>query len=571
MNREARRGLKAQFGFATQKGRRPDNQDYVGACTGNAARGIAAVVADGVGGHKGGREAAETAVRSFLDAYYALPETLGVQRAASRALDAVNQWIHAQGHADPNLTGMSCTFSCLILSRRSGHILHVGDSRIYRLSGGRLDCLTTDHVAGRGELSHVLQRAVGFEASVKVDHSAIGLRQHDRFLLCSDGVHGSLSQARMRSLLDARGAPEDSAREIVEAALAAGSSDNATALVADILELPPADQDELSHVFEALPIPPLPEPGDVVDGFRLGEVISDGRYSRLFHAIALDAGRPLALKFPHPRVASENSYRLAFTREAWVAAQVRSPFIGEILELPPGRQTRLYSVMPFYEGLTLEQRLKRSPISLTEGVAIAVKMARAIDLLHRAGIIHRDIKPDNVILTEDGGLRLIDLGVARAPRIEDFPPADIPGTPSYMAPELFQGQPGAEASDLYALGVTLYRMFSGAYPYGEIEPFMTPRFGKYAALSRARPDLPVWLDAAIARAVAVDPQQRYGDVIEFAHELEQGAALGNPRMAPTRSFYQRNPLRFWQIAALVLALLLLTLLIRDFGGLGLRK
>ena len=255
-----------------------------------------------------------------------------------------------------------------------------------------------------------------------------------------------------------------------------------------------------------LPILELPSSGETIDDFVLEEMLSDGRYSRLFVAIDKRQSRKLVLKFPHPRVASEGSYRLAFVREAWVAARVRSLWIGEIIEVPAGRQTRLYSVMPLYEGETLEQRLNRSPqLSLSEGIGIATKLARAVATLHRAGIIHRDIKPDNVILLAGGGLRLVDLGVARVPLLEDFPAQDIPGTPSYMAPELFAGRAGDEFSDLYALGVTVYRMFTAAYPYGEIEPFSRPRFGKPVALSRYRPDLPAWLDAVIGKALAVDP------------------------------------------------------------------
>ncbi|TJW92907.1 bifunctional protein-serine/threonine kinase/phosphatase, partial [Neisseria gonorrhoeae] len=153
----------------------------------------------------------------------------------------------------------------------------------------------------------------------------------------------------------------ESARRIVEAGLAAGSSDNTTALVLDIVDLPPADRDDLTHAIATLPILDLPDSGDTVDDFALSDVLSDGRYSRLFKATDKRAGRDVVLKFPHPRVASEGSYRLAFVREAWVAARVRSLWIGEIIEVPAERQTRLYSAMPLYEGETLEQRLKRAP------------------------------------------------------------------------------------------------------------------------------------------------------------------------------------------------------------------
>ena len=167
-------------------------------------------------------------------------------------------------------------------------------------------------------------------------------------------------------------------------------------------------------------------------------------------------------------------------------------------------------------------------------------------------MIHRDIKPDNVILLKDGGLRLIDLGVARVPELEDFPSQDNPGTPSYMAPELFDGAPGDEATDLYALGVTVYRMFTGRYPYGEVEPFQRPKFRRYMPLSQARPDLPAWLDAAVARALAVQPANRQGDVLEFAYDIESGANWTAPAAQP-KPLYQRNPLIFWQVLSAALA------------------
>ena len=520
-------------------------------------------MADGVGGHKGGREAAETAVRGFIEAYYAMPETLGVARAAGRALESINGWIAAQGRVDSKLAGMATTFSALVFSRRTAFLAHVGDSRAYRLRDADLEQLTNDHVLGRGERAHVLLRAVGLEDALRVDHASHALRLHDRFLLCSDGVHGFLRGERIREFLAERVSPREAAEKLVAAALQAGGDDNATALVADIIDLPPADKVALSRAVADLPIEELPDPGAVVDDYRLEQAISDGRYSRLLRATDLRDGQPRVLKFPHPRVAADASYRRAFVNEAWVAARVRSPFVGEIVEAEEGRRTRLYSVMPFYDGETLEARLKRAPrIELEEGISIATRLARAVAALHRAGIIHRDIKPENVILLADGGLRLVDLGVCRAPRLDDFCAEDIPGTPSYMAPELFTGAVGDEASDLYALGVTLYRMFTRDYPYGEIEPFSKPRFGRPRPLIVKRPDLPAWLDAAISRAVAVDPRDRFGDVLEFSFELENAAHRGGAPVPARKPLYARNPLLFWKSVSLVLLLLLFLALIR---------
>ncbi len=554
--------LRVEAGFASEKGKRPDNQDYVAICFGprgaGALPGVVAAVADGVGGHKGGRAAAETAVRAFIEGYYAQPETLGVIRAGARALEAANGWIAAQARVDPALEGMATTFSALIFSRRAAFVLHVGDTRAYRLDTGGLEQLTKDHTLGRGEFAHALRRAVGFEDALLFDHASHGLAVHDRFLLCSDGVHGALSHADLRELLRERLSPQETSTKIIEAALGAGSSDNVTALVVDVVDLPPADERALSRAIASLPIRDLPDVGETVDGFRLDAVLSQGRYSLLMRATDVQNNKTLALKFPHPRVADDATYRLAFVNEAWVAAQVRSPFIGEIVELAPERQTQLYSAMPFYDGETLELRLRREPkVALAEGVSIATRLSRAIATLHRSGIIHRDVKPDNIILLRDGGLRLVDLGVCRAPHMDDFAQQDIPGTPSFMAPELFGGEAGDESSDLYALGVTIYRMFANAYPYGEIEPFSKPRFGKPVPLGAKRPDLPAWLDAAILKAVAVERRDRFGDVLEFAFELENGAARAEPFAPRKKSLYERNPLAFWQVSCLLLVVLLI--------------
>jgi serine/threonine protein phosphatase PrpC len=563
--------LQTRIGFSSECGKRHANEDFAAARTeeisGRAVQDMLAVIADGLGGGPGGRLAAETSVRGFIDAYYSLPETLGIDRLAGRALAAMNRWVFSQGRQDPNLHKMATTFSALILRGRNAYIVHVGDTRIYRVREHRLQRLTQDHIHTHPDLKHVLYRAVGLESDVRADYAVHALRQHDRFLLCSDGVHSVLSDERIRLILEERAAPEDGVQHLIESALQAGSQDNVTALIVDVIGIPTADRTSLETTAASLPIRDLPETGHFIDGFRLVEIISDGRYSRLFRAEDAQEPREVILKFPHPRITTEENYRRAFVREAWVAAQVRNPWVTEVIELSPGRQTCLYSVMPFYAGESLEQRLLRgTPVRLDEGVEVGIKLAKAVYALNRLRIIHRDIKPENVILTPGGkvrepGLKLLDLGVARLPEMDVSSEEEIPGTPSYMAPELFDGEHGDERSDLYALGVTLYRLFSaGHYPYGEIEAFSHPRFAKRTPLSRYRPDLPAWLDAVLARATAAVPQERYGDSMELAFELENGLAQGARSIVRKTSWYERNPVRFWQAVSALLVLALIVAL-----------
>jgi serine/threonine protein phosphatase PrpC len=566
--RVATAGVKVGIGFVSEAGPREQNEDFAGAVLGwelpEPRRDVVAAIADGIGGAKGGRIAAEMAVRGFLDGFCDLPETMEVRRAAARVLDALNRWIHDQGRHDPALSAMGCTFTALVLRGRAAHVLHVGDTRAYRLSGERLTCLTSDHArddgTGRGNL---LTRALGAEAQVRLDYASATVTPHDRFLLCSDGVHSVLADERIAQILRVRSAPTDTARALVSAALEAGSSDNCTALVIDVVGLPTAEASDIGAAIKQLPLIQPPQVGDTIDGYVLNVLISEGRYTRLFGAVDEVEGGQVALKFPKPQVAAVATYHAAFVREAWVGAHVSSPWLGRVIEQPPGRQTCLYTVMPLYVGELLETRLARRPaLGLEEGRNIAVKLARAVAALHRAGIIHRDIKPDNVILEAGGSLKLIDLGVVRVPGLEDFPPEDVPGTRAYMAPEMVEGEAGNEQTDVHALGVTIFRAFTGEYPYGNADATSPPRRDRPKELTALRPDLPAWLQAVLNRAIAADSADRFRDMMEFAVEMEAGPERQPVPVRREPTLYERYPVRVWQGISALLALALLIALLR---------
>src|SRR5271165_7196097 len=560
---EGNAGVRASVGFASDKGPRKQNEDFAAAVVGadllEPRREVVAAIADGVGGAKGGRVAAETAVRGFLDGFWDLPETMEVRRAAARVVDALNGWIYSLGRQDSELAGMACTFTALVLRGRVAHLVHLGDTRCYRLRRDHLTCLTADHSRERGPgQSRVLTRALGAEAEARLDYAAQPVALHDRFLLCSDGVHGVLTDEIIGEALRERSSPGDTARALVAAALDSGSSDNCTALVLDVVQLPTADSAEVDSAIMRLPLIPTPISGETVDGFVLKAVLSDGRYSRLFGALDEVEGGEAALKFPKPQVAEKPTRHAAFVREAWVGARVNSPWVVHVIELPPGRQTCLYTVMPLYQGELLETRLTRRPaLGLEEGRHIAIGLARGVAALHRAGVIHRDIKPDNVMLEGGGSLKLLDLGVVRVPGLEDAPPTDIPGTQAYMAPEMFDGEPGNEATDIYALGVTMFRAFTGEFPYGNLDAVSAARRDRPKDITALRPDLPAWVQAVLGRAIARDPAQRYRDVMEFALEMEAGPPRAPAPVRRPLTLLERAPVRFWQGVAALLGLALL--------------
>jgi len=564
----AQAGLQVDVGEHTLAGSRPRNEDYAACYLGTGqerlATGVIAALSDGMGGAKGGRIAAELAVRGFIEAALGQPATLGMARIGSRAVDAVNRWIHAIGQTDAQLNGMACTLSALVLCGRRAHVLHVGDSRVYRLRDEKLTLLTRDHTLGAPGTTHALTRAVGAQDILRVDHHADSTRVHDRYLLCSDGVHGVLSQQQIHAALSRRAAPRETAFQLVSEAVVSADADNATAIVVDVLALPTTQYADLELAFADRPLRNPPAVGDIIDDYELTELLGDGPYTRVFRGMDRLESRVVILKFPKPRPGLDEVLRTALLRETWIASHVRSPYVTEAIEPATGRRSCVYGVLPNYSGETLEQRLLRRPLlTLGAGLDIAIMLAKAVAALHRAGIVHRDIKPENVILQPDGSLKLIDLGVARLPRIEDSELANSPGTPSYMAPELFSGADAGEASDIFALGVTVYRLFAGgAYPYGEIPAFSQPRFTRMTPLAKHRPDLPAWLDHILARAVSVDPKARFADAVEFAFELEHGSLRAVPMSVARTPLYQRNPTRFWQVVSTILLIALLISLAR---------
>src|SRR5690606_1475188 len=274
--------------------------------------------------------------------------THGVARNAARAMSAFNAWLHDTASMDARLTQAATTFTAAVLVGREAHVLHVGDTRAYLLHDGELQQLTVDHTLQQPEREHVLLRAIGMEPTLRLDLTRHMLQAHDRLLLCTDGVHGVLRDERLCALLQRRRSPAEDAAAIVEAALDAGSQDNATCAIVDILEVPEPGATELFDQVSALPLVEPPAPGDIIDGFRIHARLADGRYSRLLRATDQDDGGEVVLKYPQAGMAPASTWHHAFVREAWVAARLHSPWIGASLTLAPGRQSCLYSVMPWY-------------------------------------------------------------------------------------------------------------------------------------------------------------------------------------------------------------------------------
>ncbi|TFV86740.1 bifunctional protein-serine/threonine kinase/phosphatase [Oxalobacteraceae bacterium OM1] len=562
--------LTVTVAHASVAGLRPRNEDFVGMVTPRepelSTKGLIAAIADGVSGSEGGREAAEYTVRGLLADYYATPDTWAVTQSLDKVLKSINGWIQQQASTRREMSGMATTLTALVLRGGFYHFAHVGDTRLYLLRGGTLTRLTTDHVWDRPEMQHVLTRAVGLDSRLAIDQGMGELQPRDVFLLASDGVWSALTEYdithTLSTLLQEASDADHVARVLVDAALKAGSRDNSSALVLRVDALPaPSLRDALSSARQ-LPVPPRLSPGQSLDGYEVEAVIHSSRATLLYRVHDLRSQRTLVLKTLQPDHAGDPHEIAAFTHEEWLAKRAVARFFPQVIV--PEHKNFLYYLTTWHEGRTLQAKLDAGGhITAPEAIALGTRLVRAVGALHRRGIIHRDIKPDNVHLGTDDELRLLDLGVARSEtESEDVLAAPQAGTPSFLAPEQFANAPPSRATDVYAVGVTLYYALTRHYPYGEIEPFQQPRFGDAVPPSRYRPEIPLWLENVMLKAVARDPQDRFETAEEMLVALERGG-LESPvrRVAP---LVKKDPVGVWRavaVGSVVVNLLLLYLVV----------
>ncbi|WP_404436644.1 protein phosphatase 2C domain-containing protein [Stutzerimonas chloritidismutans] len=549
--------LQLSFGEATATGPREENQDALRIVTPTpglaASKGALFAIADGVSQCVDGGLAARATLQALATDYYATPETWTVAQSLDRVLVAHNRWLQANGGGQPLLT----TLTALVLRGRRFTLAHVGDCRAYRWLDGELQRLSEDHVWEQPNMQHVLKRAMGLDQHLVVDYLDGELRLGESFLLLSDGVWASITEGDIQNVLSAEPDLSNAARTLVNLAHQTGSQDNASALLLRVEELPQAALADSLAQLPDWPLPPKLRPGQMFEGWTVESLLAESRQS-LIYRVHDQQGQSWLLKTLPPSRDDEPEAGPALLQEEWFLRRVAGRAFPEVHGLP--QRQHLYYVQREYRGQTLALQFDlRGPMAIADWLQLAPRLIRALGMLHRRNILHRDIKPENLHLDDDGELRLLDFGLAYCPGLSRDLPHHLPGTPSYIAPEAFSGEPPSREQDLYAAGVTLYFLLTGHFPYGEIEAFQRPRFGLPVPASRYRPDLPQWLDDMLRRAVAADPAQRFETAEEWLLALEQGERLAGS--APKPPLLEREPLKVWRGLALLSLLLNLILLV----------
>ncbi len=428
-------------------------------------------------------------------------------------------------------------------------------------------------------MRHVLKRAVGLDAHLAIDFAEGALQVGDVFALMSDGAWETLGEKAIHAGLSKFDNVQMVAEHLTKTAIKQQSADNSTAVIIKISELGADSLSERIAGGKHLTLPPKLSVGEFIDDFEVLEILHESRASLLYKVRKTDTKQLFVLKTLQPLLATDMESCNGLLNEEWLGKRVVSQYVPQVLPLSLEKRSKLYFVMSWHEGATLQQRIDSGHYFTAAGTAkIGTDMLRGIGALHRLNIIHRDIKPANIHQASDQRLRLLDLGVAlsaanshteivqnpviRNPVIQN-PVLQNPGTPSYMAPELFDGATANSQTDIYAAGVTLYHLLSRKYPYGEIEPFQHPKFNDPTPLTRYRPDIPYWLENIVLKAVARDADRRFETAEEMLHALEVGEL--KPILAPARTpLIARARLVKWQwiaIFSIIINILLVYLLV----------
>ena len=548
--------LQLSFAEASAIGPREENQDALRLVTPApalaASKGYLFAIADGVSQCVDGGLAARSTLQALALDYYATPETWSVAQALDRLLLAQNRWLQANGGGQPLLT----TLSALVLRGRRFTLAHVGDCRVYRWHADQLQRISEDHVWDQPGMQHVLKRALGLDQHLVLDFLDGELRPDESFVLLSDGVWAVLGDTAIAAILRDQPDLHSAANTLVNAAHLAGSQDNASAMLVRVDALGEASiGDALMHL-QQWPLPPALKPGQAFEGWQVEGIVAQSQQSLLYR-VRDSQQQPWLLKTLPGRLHDDHQAGQALLSEEWFLKRVAGRHFPEVHSA--SQRQHLYYVMREYSGATLAQRHEQGgPLPLPQWQDIAERLLRAVGLLHRRQILHRDIKPENLLLGDDGELRLLDFGLAYCPGLSQDLPWALPGTPSYIAPEAFRGEVPTPQQDLYAVGVTLYFLLTGHYPYGEIEAFQRPRFGLPVNASRYRPDLPDWIAHSLERAVAAAPDQRFETAEEWLLLIEQGER--HSLSVRPRPLLEREPLKVWRTLALVSLLLNLVLL-----------
>ncbi len=281
--------------------------------------------------------------------------------------------------------------------------------------------------------------------------------------------------------------------------------------------------------------------------YQIVRHLARGGMAEVYLAHDRELDRDVAFKVLRNQYTDDERFVERFKREAQSAASLSHPNIVAIYDRGKTDDGSYYIVMEYVSGGNLKERIREEgPLPTPQVIAMASQVARALLVAHQRGVIHRDVKPQNILLTESGEAKVADFGLARAAAaVPITQEGAILGTAYYISPEQVLGQPASPQSDLYSLGVVLYEMLTGELPHNAETPMgvlMKHVSGQLRLPKEANPDVPEGINAVTVRLLARDPKDRYQDAAELIDDLERVQRGGPPGLPAQQAAGYVQPL-----------------------------
>jgi serine/threonine-protein kinase len=301
-------------------------------------------------------------------------------------------------------------------------------------------------------------------------------------------------------------------------------------------------------------------PGDLLDHYRIESLVARSGMASIFRATDVDNGRTVAIKIPHPEMEADPQLFERFKREQEIGEKLDHPGVMKVFK--DARRSRIYMVMEWVEGQLLRNLMSAAgKLPPDRAARITASVCEALDYIHSHGVVHRDMKPENIMVDSEDRIKLIDFGIAAnegSRRLTFASLSNVMGTPDYISPEQVRGKRGTARSDIYAMGVMLYEMLTGKVPFTGNNAFLIMN---ERLLNNPVP--PREIDASISpalqeiiyRALERDPKNRYGTAREFAWDLEHQDQVGvadRPELKDWKTRKSHWPRRILNYALLAL-------------------
>jgi serine/threonine protein phosphatase PrpC/predicted Ser/Thr protein kinase len=566
--------LTISISQSTSKGVKEINQDFhdIKIPTGHQLinKGIVIALADGISSSDVSQEASKQSVNTFIKDYYSTPELWSVQKSAKSILSNINSSLYTKSRQSEYRydkdRGFVCTFSSMIIKSNTAYLFHIGDLRIYRLRGGLLSQLTTDHRLWISKEKSYLSRALGMDSKVLIDYDKFKILEGDTYIFMSDGVYEFLESQNIIDILKNTDKLDVSADTLIQLALENASDDNLTAQVVHIDSIPQKDVTELHEDMTQKKPAPLLEVDDMLDEYLIIRELSANHRSHVYLAKDTLSQEQVVIKVPSMDLRDDKVYLERFMIEEWVARRINSVHVLKSYQQNRPR-SYLYTVFEYIEGQNLKQWMIDNPTPSIETIrTIIEQIAKGLQAFHRHEMLHQDIRPENILIDKNGTIKIIDFGSTRVEGIEEInsliKQEHMLGTLLYSAPEYFLHETGTPASDIYSLGVITYQMFSGKLPYGTEVAKTTSKASqrklKYRSLYTDEYDIPFWVDQTLKKALNPNPFYRYSLLSEFLYDLRHPNQKFISQSQPP--IFERNPVAFWKSVSVSLFFIIIYLL-----------